>query len=69
LYFDGQRQVLLPQQGVTRALAELAGLENRYSILTSGVEQIDLRLSGSAVLVPFDNAGESSGQKLAERGG
>jgi cell division protein FtsQ len=67
LYFGGDREVMLPETGVQRALAELAELDSRFQILASGIRRIDLRLAGSAVLHPFGEADENHMQKLAER--
>jgi len=67
LYFDGGRQALLPENGVDKALAILADLEARNHVLASGIQQIDLRLAGSVVLVPFENLNEDEARKVASR--
>jgi cell division protein FtsQ len=67
LYFAGGRQALLPENGVETALAVLADMKARHKVLASGIRAIDLRLAGSAVLVPFDGAGEGGQDKVAAR--
>jgi len=67
LYFAGGRQALLPERDVEKALANLANLDARYGVLASGIEQVDLRLAGSAVMVPFDDAKVDADRKVALR--
>lgn len=67
LYFAGGRQVLLPERQVEQALANLADLDARFGVLTSGIEQVDLRLAGSAVLVPFEGGIVKPDRKIASR--
>ena len=68
LYFAGGRQVLLPEKQVQEALAVLADLDVRFDILAVGVEQIDLRLAGSVVMVPFAGAEAGLDDRVALRG-
>lgn len=65
LYFAGGRQALLPEQEVEQALANLTDLEARFGVLTSGIEQVDLRLAGSVVMVPFEGAGADADRTVA----
>ncbi len=65
LYFAGGRQALLPEQEVEQALANLTDLEERFGVLTSGIEQVDLRLAGSVVMVPFEGAGADADRTVA----
>ena len=67
LYFEGGRQALLPEKQVELALANLADLDARFGVLASGIERVDLRLAGSAVLVPFAGAGDKPARKVASR--
>ncbi|MEM9471129.1 MAG: cell division protein FtsQ/DivIB [Pseudomonadota bacterium] len=67
LYFAGGRQALLPEQEVELALANLTDLDARFGVLTSGIEQVDLRLAGSVVMVPFDGAGVDADRTVASR--
>jgi cell division septal protein FtsQ len=67
LYFAGGRQALLPEKQVEQALANLADLDARFGVLESGIEQVDLRLAGSAVMVPFAEAGVKPDRKVASR--
>lgn len=67
LYFAGGRQALLPEKQVEHALAVLADLDTRFGVLESGIQQVDLRLAGSAVMVPFDGVVTEDDRKLALR--
>ncbi len=67
LYFAGGRQALLPEKEVEQALANLTDLDARYGVLASGIEQVDLRLTGSVVMVPFDGAKVEADRKVALR--
>ncbi len=67
LYFAGGRQALLPEKEVEQALANLADLDARYGVLNSGIEQVDLRLAGSAVMVPFEGTTVKPDRKVALR--
>jgi len=67
LYFAGGRQALLPERQVEQALANLADLDARFGVLASGIEQVDLRLAGSAVMVPFEGARVKPDRKVASR--
>ena len=67
LYFKGGRRALLPETGVEVALARLADLEMRHGVLASGIREIDLRLPGTAVLVPFEDAGDGKPEQVAAR--
>ena len=67
LYFAGGRQALLPEKDVEQAVANLTDLDARYGVLASGIEQVDLRLTGSAVLVPFDGATVDADRKVVLR--
>ncbi len=67
LYFAGGRQALLPEKKVEQALASLTDLDARFGILTSGIEQVDLRLAGSMVMVPFDGARVDADRTVASR--
>ncbi len=67
LYFAGGRQALLPEQEVEQALANLTDLDARFGVLTSGIEQVDLRLAGSVAMVPFEGAGVDADRTVASR--
>ncbi|WP_108881319.1 cell division protein FtsQ/DivIB [Anderseniella sp. Alg231-50] len=67
LYFAGGRQVLLPERDVALALANLTDLDARFGVLASGIEQVDLRIAGSAVMVPFDGANAEADRTVALR--
>jgi cell division protein FtsQ len=67
LYFSGGRQALLPENGVETALAVLADMQARHKVLSSGIRVIDLRLAGSAVLVPFEGESGKAAEKVASR--
>ena len=65
LYFEQGRQVMLPEKRVETALAVLADMEKRAGILSSGIEVTDLRIEGSAALVPFESVNDEASKKLA----
>lgn len=67
LYFAGGRQALLPEKQVEQAIARLTDLDARFGVLTSGIEQVDLRLAGSAVMVPFEGASVDADRNVALR--
>lgn len=67
IHFEGGRQALLPEDGVETALARLADMEARHKVLESGIRQVDLRVAGTAVLVPFGAADGKTPDKLAAR--
>ena len=65
LYFAGGRQALLPEKQVEQAIASLTDLDARFGVLTSGIEQVDLRLAGSVVMVPFEGASVDADRNVA----
>lgn len=67
LYFAGGRQALLPEKQVEQAIASLTDLDERFGVLTSGIEQVDLRLAGSVVMVPFEGASVDADRNVALR--
>ena len=67
LYFAGGRQVLLPEKQVEQAIARLTDLDARFGVLASGIEQVDLRLAGSVVMVPFEGASIDADRNVALR--
>lgn len=67
LYFAGGRQALLPEKQVEQAIASLTDLDARFGVLASGIEQVDLRLAGSVVMVPFEGASVDADRNVALR--
>jgi hypothetical protein len=49
----GNVKVLLPETGVTQALAELDRLHAGFRVLDKGLSSLDLRLADSIVFTPI----------------
>jgi cell division protein FtsQ len=61
LYFPNELKILLPEQGMEKALAWIDRLEREQGLLRKGVVSIDLRIEGQAVIVPSPEPAEASG--------
>ena len=66
LYFNNGIKVLLPEEGVERALFELDRLHREHDVLNRAVDVIDLRVRERTVLRLTDRAGAAREAKLAE---
>lgn len=67
LFLDNGVQVMLPETGTQRALAELQDADSRYGLLSKAITVVDLRLPDRMVLRLTDEAKKARDAMVAAR--